>query len=115
MHAMSGEKPNLSPEQLAKPLRLRDIENLMAGIAPVLRDAINAAVMPLRDRIAELEARPALKYCGVWSEGVYQEGHFVSHGGSLWACKRATLGKPGQSDDWQLAVKRGADGRDGRR
>lgn len=50
---------------------------------------------------------------GVWSEGrSYVAGDTVSHGGSMFIAQKATGEKPGKSDDWRLAVKRGADGRD---
>jgi integrin beta 3 len=50
---------------------------------------------------------------GVWSEGrAYVAGDSVSHGGSMFIAQKATSEKPGKSDDWRLAVKRGADGRD---
>lgn len=39
----------------------------------------------------------------------------MTFGGSLWLAKKESPeGKPGQSDDWQLAVKKGRDGKDGK-
>ena len=49
---------------------------------------------------------------GVWTERTYQAGDSVSHGGSLFIAQVETTAKPGKSDDWRLAVKRGSDGRD---
>jgi hypothetical protein len=49
---------------------------------------------------------------GVWTERTYAAGDSVSHGGSSWIAQKETSAKPGKSDDWRLAVKRGADGRD---
>lgn len=44
----------------------------------------------------------------------HQRGDAVTYGGSLWiAQKDAPKGKPGESDEWRLAVKKGRDGRDG--
>jgi hypothetical protein len=53
-------------------------------------------------------------YKGVWKEshGMYNKGHTVTQSGSLWVCLKATDTKPGTSDDWQLAAKRGTDGKD---
>ena len=53
---------------------------------------------------------------GVFREGeVYQRGDGVTFGGSWWiAQKDAPAGKPGMSDDWRLAVKKGRDGKDAR-
>jgi hypothetical protein len=39
-------------------------------------------------------------------------GDSVSHGGSSFIAQVNTSAKPGKSDDWRLAVKRGNDGRD---
>lgn len=71
----------------------------------------------LEARVAAIEARPAaLKYQGVWreSQAGYPEGTTITHAGSLWITRRATTSRPGTDDSWQLAVKRGRDGRDGR-
>jgi Collagen triple helix repeat (20 copies) len=52
---------------------------------------------------------------GVWKEGAaYNRGDAVSLGGSLFIAQADTGAKPGKSDDWRLAVKRGSDGRDAR-
>jgi integrin beta 3 len=51
---------------------------------------------------------------GVWVERSYIAGDAVSHGGSLFIAQKSTTAKPGKSDDWRLAVKRGSDGRDHR-
>jgi hypothetical protein len=51
---------------------------------------------------------------GVWTERAYVAGDTVSHGGSMFIAQANTIEKPGKSDDWRLAVKRGADGRDWR-
>lgn len=70
----------------------------------------------LRKRIAELEARPQMKYCGVFEDDrAYGPGEFVTYGGSIWHCRSAAAGgRPGSSSSWQLAVKHGRDGRDAR-
>jgi hypothetical protein len=49
---------------------------------------------------------------GVWTERAYVAGDAVSHGGSLFIAQTTTTAKPGRSDEWRLAVKRGNDGRD---
>lgn len=50
---------------------------------------------------------------GVWiAERTYVAGDAVSHGGSLFIAQQETGEKPGKSDHWRLAVKRGNDGRD---
>ena len=62
---------------------------------------------------------PRLAYKGVFKEGeVYGVGDAVTHQGSLWIALRATTQPPGleQSADrsWQLACKKGRDGKDAR-
>jgi integrin beta 3 len=51
---------------------------------------------------------------GVWKDGAYSVGDGVTSGGSFWIAQTETTAKPGKSDDWRLAVKRGTDGRDWR-
>lgn len=59
---------------------------------------------------------PAMIYRGVFQEGEhYAAGDTVTWGGSLWHCNAATFEKPlDGSKSWQLAAKRGRDGKDGR-
>jgi integrin beta 3 len=52
---------------------------------------------------------------GVWKEGAaYAAGDGVTLGGSFFIAQADTTAKPGKSDEWRLAVKRGSDGRDWR-
>lgn len=52
---------------------------------------------------------------GVYQAGErYERGNGVTWGGCFWlAQKDAPEGKPGESADWRLAVKKGRDGKDG--
>lgn len=56
---------------------------------------------------------PSMIYRGIYQQGcTYQRGDTTTFGGSLWhAEKSGQLGKPGDSSDWKLAVKRGRDGK----
>lgn len=73
-----------------------------------LQDEVEAVVKEIGKRLKALEARPDLKYCGTWDgASQFNEGNFVTHRGSLWACKAETRTEPGTSSDWQLAVKSG--------
>jgi hypothetical protein len=78
--------------------------------------ALLARIELLHKRIDELECeREQFGYVGSWAEGtVYRKGNFCSHSGSLWHCRvEATQEKPStHCADWQLAVKRGRDGKD---
>lgn len=60
-------------------------------------------------------AFPVPLYRGVFADGeTYVKGDTVTWGGSLWHCSAETVDKPGAGDSWQLAVKKGRDGRDAR-
>lgn len=61
---------------------------------------------------------PVVIYRGVWEDGrTYEKGDSVTYGGSQWIAKEATASKPGAPDAssraWQLAVKKGTDGKSG--
>ena len=54
-------------------------------------------------------------YRGVFKDGTsYSQGDVVTFGGSAWVAKEDTTTKPEASAAWQLAVKRGRDGKDAR-
>jgi len=54
-------------------------------------------------------------YLGVYVSGkTYDVGDLVTDHGSLFYCARTTVGRPSQSPDWKLMVKRGQDGKDAR-
>jgi hypothetical protein len=78
---------------------------------PTIGRYVEAQVKPLRKRIEELEnIQREFKYCGVWNDGTYRNGNFVTHDGSVWHCNCDTSVKPGtDSVVWTLAVKRGKD------
>ncbi|MGA8147781.1 MAG: hypothetical protein WB870_09445 [Gallionellaceae bacterium] len=66
-------------------------------------------------RIAALENQPTMRYRGVWQPGeMYEPGDVVTHSGSAWHAWEQTRARPGDTTDWQLAVKRGAPGKDAR-
>lgn len=77
---------------------------LIKRLEAVERDLANAE--------RERRANPTLRYCGTWAGGEHRPGEFVTDRGSVWHCKAITKARPGDSDDWQLAVKRGRDGKD---
>lgn len=57
---------------------------------------------------------PTIQYQGVYEpDGKYLKGDFLTYGGSLWATlKDDPVGSPGSSNDFQLAAKKGRDGKD---
>lgn len=71
--------------------------------------AIKVITAPLVARIEALEAKPHVKFCGVWKAGTaYAPGDAVTQKGGLWICKAETSGAPGVDYvAWVLAVKSG--------
>jgi hypothetical protein len=86
------------------------------GFADVVVDALARTVdgpkiagrfAVLEQRLAALEQKPSVKFCGVWDrDRAYQSGDAVVHSGGLWVCRAATTGPPNQDFvGWTLAVK----------
>jgi hypothetical protein len=58
---------------------------------------------------------PAVIYRDVWREGSqYAKGDAATWSSSLWIAKQTTTDKPGTSEAWTLAVKRGGEGKQGK-
>jgi hypothetical protein len=93
---------------------------IAAGFAPVVRDVLSRTILPVLEelekaqaRLAVLEARPGLKYQGVWDKAKrYDAGTFVTDQGSLWHANTEARGvRPGDGNIWTLVVKKGVDGK----
>jgi hypothetical protein len=57
---------------------------------------------------------PVLIERGVWKQDrSYERGDGVTFGGHYWIAQKDTADKPGESDAWRLAVRRGRDGKQG--
>ena len=90
-------------EQVGRAIKTATVTTADGG--RTLRWAIGETVHEIKTAIV-LDA-------GVWKEGAaYVAGDGVTLGGSFFIAQADTTTKPGASDDWRLAVKRGADGRD---
>ena len=65
-------------------------------------------IADLEQRLAALESKPVVKFCGVHQEGrSYRPGDACTRQGALWICRAATAGVPGDDhESWTLAVKR---------
>jgi hypothetical protein len=101
-----------------------DVRVVMAAIVPVVKAQIDQAIagvlvdvadaqaraVALEHRVAAFEAKPHVKFKGVWTPGTeYDVGDAVVHSGSLWIARAWTTGKPNEDHvAWQLAVKRGS-------
>ena len=85
---------------------------LIRGLAEETKAAIAAAVAPLTARLAAVEARPELKYCGTWEANrVYAAGSVITFKTGIWIARGATAERPGNGlTEWQLAMK-SVDGR----
>ena len=79
------------------------------AVADAVIDVIGKAVAPLAARIASLESRPMVKYCGVHTEGTfYPAGSLATRSGGLWHATTDTQDTPGADGSaWVLIVKRG--------
>jgi integrin beta 3 len=89
------------------------IERMIEGSSVTTPDGGRTLRWSLGGKVHEIKTATVL-YDGVWKqETAYVAGDAVTHGGSLHIAKVDTTARPG-TDDWQLAAKRGADGRDSR-
>jgi integrin beta 3 len=96
---------NYAAEQVGRAFKTATVTTSDGG--RTLRWAIGETVHEIKTAIV-LDA-------GVWKEGAtYVAGDGVTLGGSFFIAQAETAAKPGKSDDWRLAVKRGSDGRDAR-
>jgi hypothetical protein len=70
---------------------------------------LDTALAALQMRVATLEQRPELRYCGTWRQGErYSEGNLVTRAGGLWLAERETDRTPGtENSGWKLIVKEG--------
>lgn len=93
-------------------------------IVAIFKQKLDSVINPLLTRLDEIDARVSkaenqarsMRYSGVYDpETKYFAGNFVTSNGSLWTALRENKGeRPGECDAWQLAVKRGRDGKDAR-
>ena len=95
--------------------------SMLSAIARVTKELFtvrDTRLQALEQRIADLEARPpGVQYRGVWATTAkYVKDEAVTWDGSLWVARIDSFGtRPGTAPAcWQLAVKRGADGKGAR-
>ena len=116
-------------EQSAEPARPASVAKLSATsisraeldqTVAALIDAIGALISNERESVAAVEARvkalEGRQYAGTWKSGAaYRKGAMVTLEGSLFIARHDYPSKPGTpKSGWQLAVKRGRDGKDQR-
>lgn len=79
--------------------------NSILALVAQLDEDIAAALEVLEKR---LQDNPPFTYEGTHEQSrQYERGQFVTDKGSLWHCNRLTRQRPGDGNDWQLAVKKG--------
>ena len=90
-----------------------EIQELASATVDVLKKALavrDGRITALEQRLAQLEAKPFVKFCGTWQrDTTYTAGDAATHHGTLWICRRSTTGEPSKDFvGWQLALKKGA-------
>jgi hypothetical protein len=82
------------------------------ALADVIAESVKAVIAPVLVRIKALETAPkSLDYQGVWQRAVgYRRNQGATHKGSLWMCLEDGRGiEPGSAPAvWQLAQKEDA-------
>jgi len=89
------------------------VERMIEGASVTTPDGGRTMLWSLGGKVHAVKTAVVLD-AGIWKEGAYGVGDGVTSGGSFWIAQTETTAKPGKSDDWRLAVKRGTDGRDWR-
>jgi hypothetical protein len=88
------------------------LDDFSAGISDDLKTVTLKFKSGDREKKSELVI-PSLIYREIYREGTeYERGDVVTFGGSMWVCMKETTGKPGISNDWRLAVKKGRDAKE---
>ena len=89
------------------------VERAIEAITFTSADGGRTLRFALGDKVVREVKTAIVLDAGVWKEGTsYAAGDGVTLGGSFFIAQADTTAKPGKSDDWRLAVKRGNDGRD---
>ena len=93
---------------------LEQVERMLKTAKVTTPDGGRTLCWAVGDTVHEIKTAIVLD-AGVWKDGTtYVAGDGVTLGGSFFIAQTTTTAKPGKSDEWRLAVKRGSDGRDAR-
>jgi HK97 family phage prohead protease len=94
-----------TPSQFASQLA----NHLLESVGDVVVEALSARDAKIKSLQEQLSSRT---YKGVYDPAnTYRKHNMVTLSGSLWIAMCDTGAKPGESEDWQLAVKKGRDAR----
>jgi hypothetical protein len=94
------------------PMTEEDRTEFLRAIAVFVKERVDQACAPLRERIIELEKR-GVDYKGVYQRAaLYRRGDIVTYDGSMFVAVTDIEPNelPGNGGAWCLAVKRGQDG-----
>jgi hypothetical protein len=84
------------------PLHDAELAAIVNGLVPGIREQLTGDLAALADRITALEAKPSVRFRGVWRpDKTYTKGDAAVRSGSLWICNRDTAdtaGEPGRGD-----------------
>ncbi len=118
LERVTRDEANMSPVAriVSQLLRKAAIPSICQAVTEYVQRELQTRdkkIERLETTIAELKARPTLKYMGVHEKArEYSPGEFVTWDGALWHCNVRTHDRPGISTDWVLAVKRGKDAKE---
>ena len=99
------------PDPMRKSVRWNSLQKVLEGVADLMKAYTDRRVAKLEERLQTLEERP-MRYLGVYENGkAYFKNSVCTHGGSMWIALSDTIQPPGETDAWQLCVKRGRDGK----
>ena len=114
--AGSSDEDPARERQLVEALLARGVTGRGSGIAVSLFDGLaDWMTVPLlhQDYGGRAPKRVGINHASIAPYGAYATGDAITWGGSLWIALRDNTEKPESGDAWQLAVKKGRDGRDG--
>jgi hypothetical protein len=103
-----------------KTVGMKGWECTQVGIAEIDIEMLDDRTLSIKTMLSNGEAQEKtlklknIKYKGVVAEGAtYEEGDFVTWGGSIWHCDEPTSERPREGHkSWTLAVKKGRDYRE---
>jgi hypothetical protein len=113
-HSFDGIKTKLDAylTMFAARVLTKDLMTTLEGLVDLTKAYVKEQTAPLTERIETLEETLDKigkgAYRGTWKSGeTYSPGEFVTDRGALWHARHETSRRPGNTDSWQLAVRRG--------
>src|SRR4051794_26502458 len=89
---------------------LQQIEAMAEALGPLVKKYVKDCLVPLVERICQLENRPPVEWEVFDETKEYRAGVFVTHNGGMWIARSISKGvRPGSAgqDSWRLCVKSG--------